>query len=125
MRRDTPNTISGTVWNDVDADGTLDGDEPDGYEGVTIVLLDPEGNVVATTETGPNGDYEFPGLPDGDYTVVVSDEEHVLVGHWHTEGPNPGDDNNSQTLSYPVSVTGGEENDTGDFGFYEGRSGGG
>lgn len=35
--------------------------------GVTVVLRDGSGNVVGTTRTDANGDYEFTGLPDGTY----------------------------------------------------------
>ena len=33
-------------------------------------MLDSEGAVVAVTNTGPDGKYEFAGLPPGDYIVV-------------------------------------------------------
>ena len=114
----TPNTIGGTLWNDNNADGTQDGAETIEFAGVTINLLDVNGNVVGTTVTDANGHYEFSGLPDGTYTILVSDDTNVLAGHWLTDGSNPGNDLNSQIVGYSVSVAGGANNQTGDFGYY-------
>ncbi len=63
-----PGSISGTVFDDDDGDGTQDGGE-DGVSGVTVVLLDDEGNEIARTTTGTDGSYEFENLPPGDYTI--------------------------------------------------------
>lgn len=116
----TPNTIGGTIWNDTDADGTLDSpDETGRYQGVTVVLRDNDGNIVAKTVTDVNGDYTFENLPDGTYTVDVTDEDNVLAGTWHSDGPNDNADNNSQVDPYSVTVNSGNRNDTtGDFGYY-------
>jgi len=113
----TPNTVGGTVWNDSDAEGDLD-ESGNGISGVTVVLHDSNGNIVATTVTDGNGDYSFPGLPDGTYTVDVTDDDDVLDGYWHSDGPNDNDDNNSQDDPYSVTVTSGSTNTTGDFGYY-------
>ena len=48
----------------------------------------------------------------------VTDEGNVLNGYWHSDGPSDGSDNNSQDDTYAVSVSGGETNTTGDFGYY-------
>ncbi|HSN76964.1 MAG TPA: SdrD B-like domain-containing protein [Anaerolineae bacterium] len=113
-----PNTISGTIWNDASADGTLDASEAGRYEGVTVVLRDADGNIVATTTTNASGNFSFGGLPDGTYTVDVTDEANVLNGLWHSDGPNDGDNNNSQVDPYSVTVSGGETDETADFGYY-------
>jgi uncharacterized repeat protein (TIGR01451 family) len=113
-----PNIIGGTLWNDNDADGTQDGVETVEFAGVTINLLDVNGNVVGTTVTDASGHYEFSGLPDGTYTILVTDDTNVLAGHWLTDGTNPGSDLNSQVVGYSVSVAGGSNNQTGDFGYY-------
>ncbi len=61
------NTVSGTVYNDDDLDGVLDGGES-GVEGVILYLyidldsdgtIDPEDTRVQTTTTDSNGDYAF------------------------------------------------------------------
>ncbi|GAB4578212.1 MAG: hypothetical protein Fur0022_09460 [Anaerolineales bacterium] len=113
-----PNTISGTIWNDTDADGTLEGTETARFAGVTVALYDSNGNLVATTITDSNGDYSFTGLPDGTYTVDVTDTGNTLNGYWHSTGPSAGADNNSQSDPYTVTVAGGATNTTADFGYY-------
>ncbi len=118
----TPNTISGTVWEDNDADGTLN-EAGTGISDVTVVLYDNNGNVVASTVTDSNGDYSFPGLPDGTYSVDVTDDDQVLDGFWHSDGPNDGLNNNSQDDPYTVTVSSGSTNDTADFGYYKDPAG--
>ena len=113
-----PNTVGGTIWSDNDADGTQDGSEINEYAGVTVNLLDPAGNIIGMTTTDVNGTYQFIGLPDGVYIISVTDDENVLAGHWLTDGSNPGVDLNSQVVGYSVSVAGGQNNQTGDFGYY-------
>jgi uncharacterized repeat protein (TIGR01451 family) len=113
---DTPNTISGAIWNDVDADGALDGVETGRYEGVTVVLYDGDGNVVATTTTDASGNYSFTGLPDGSYTVDVTDDGNVLNGLWHSLG-TPDTAGQSQTDPYTVAVSGGGSYVV-DYGYY-------
>ena len=113
------NTIGGTIWEDVDADGTLKAGEVNRFAGVILSLLTINGNVVATTTADANGDYSFAGLPDGIYTVDVTDKGNKLNGYWHSDGQNDDADNNSQSDPYTVSVTGGETDTTGDFGYYE------
>jgi len=51
---DGQNTITGTVWNDVDGNGSQE--ESGGFGGVTIELRDANGNVIASTVTDGNGD---------------------------------------------------------------------
>lgn len=111
------NTIGGTLWNDTNVDGVLDGAESGRFAGVTVALYDANGNLVAVTTTDADGDYEFTNLPDGDYTVDVTDDHNVLDGYWHKTGPNPGVNDNSQTDTYPLSVSGGASNYTADFGY--------
>ncbi|MCS7466785.1 hypothetical protein NZK35_09035 [Stieleria sp. ICT_E10.1] len=60
--------IGNYVWNDLDRDGKQDDNEP-GIPGVTVKLLDPHHNVVATTTTDSDGLYSFNGLESGDYLV--------------------------------------------------------
>ncbi len=119
------NTISGTVWTDNDGNGLLtDGtlgtpnEVPNGIINVTIELTDSNGNIVGTTTTDANGDYSFIGLPDGSYTVKVTDKFNELANLLHTDGPTPGADNNSQNdFGYVAVVSGGSSNTTADFGY--------
>ncbi len=77
--------ISGTIFNDLDADGVEDAGEP-GISSVSLILLDSSGNQIAATTTDGNGDYSFPDLPDGGYTVQVTDDLALLDGFRLTSG---------------------------------------
>ncbi|MBT8197957.1 MAG: carboxypeptidase regulatory-like domain-containing protein, partial [Acidimicrobiia bacterium] len=70
-------TVSDRVWLDADGDGTLDGSEQ-GIGGVTVELRDASGNVVGTTVTNTDGTFSFDGVPNGSYTVVVTDTNAVI-----------------------------------------------
>ena len=61
-------SIGDLVWSDTDGDGIQDAGEP-GLAGVTVALLDADGNVVDTVTTGADGSYLFDDLPLGDYQV--------------------------------------------------------
>ena len=116
----TPNIISGTVWNDADGNGTLGASETAGYAGVLIVLRDSSGNIVSTTTTDAAGNYQFLGLPEGTYSVEVVDTANVLGGLWKSTGTSPGTDGNSQANGYTVTVGAGSTDTTADFGFFGG-----
>ena len=62
------------VWIDANGDGFQDPTDPaeTGIENVPVSLLDKDKNVVATTETDPNGYYYFDKLVPGDYQVRFS-----------------------------------------------------
>ncbi|MEZ5323648.1 MAG: SdrD B-like domain-containing protein [Verrucomicrobiales bacterium] len=117
------NSIAGTIWTDADANGVLDGSEAGDLSGVTVALIDASGTVIATATTDGSGNYAFAGLPDGTYTVVVTDVAGVLEGSWHSDG-TAGIDNNSQNdAGYAVTVSGGATNSTADFGYYNATAG--
>ena len=63
-----PAIVGDRVWNDVDGDGIQDDGEL-GIQGVTVNLLDADGNVVATTVTDANGNYRFEIGDPGTYMV--------------------------------------------------------
>jgi Ca2+-binding RTX toxin-like protein len=65
-----PSTITGTVFNDTNADGTQETGEG-GFAGQTVQLLQGT-TVVATTTTAANGGYSFSGVAPGNYTVSVT-----------------------------------------------------
>ena len=64
-----PASIGDRVWDDVNANGSDDG-EP-GIGGVTVILTDADGAEVARTTTDANGNYRFVGLIPGTYTVSI------------------------------------------------------
>ena len=63
-------SIGDRVWRDLDGDGIQDSGEP-GINGVTVILLDENGDEYARTTTSGDGNYSFDNLPAGTYTVVV------------------------------------------------------
>jgi len=63
--------ISGKVFLDVNKDGDLQAGEV-GIPDVTITLRNSAGAVVGTTTTDANGNYSFPNVPPGTYTITES-----------------------------------------------------
>ena len=139
------NSLSGTLWEDADADGLLEGAESDRFEDVTVALREWNddngdgivdsgeiGNVVATTTTDASGNYSFNNLADGKYIVDVTDTDNVLAGYWDSNSPNAVDndndltndvDNTSKPEFYPVDLDsagtqGPITNTNADFGYY-------
>ncbi len=78
--------IAGNVFDDLDLDGVDDGAGEPGIAGVTLALRDASGNVLATTTTDANGDYQFADMPDGNYVVAVTDDQDVLNAYRLTSG---------------------------------------
>lgn len=79
---------------------------------MTVALKDVLGNYIATTVTDQNGQYLFPGLPAGTYTVVVTDTDHVLGEVVQTGDPDTVKDGQST-----VAVDGVNPNLNQDFGY--------
>ena len=76
--------------------------------------------MIAVAVTDGVGEYSFGELPDGTYTIQVTDTSNQLGTYSHLPGPNAGNDQNSQPLGgYSVAVAGGATDSTGDFGFIE------
>ncbi|MEM6793631.1 MAG: SdrD B-like domain-containing protein [Acidobacteriota bacterium] len=71
--------IDDVVWYDADGDGVLDPGEQ-GLGGVTVDLLDSDGNVVASQTTAADGTFRFGGLENGDYTLRITDTGSELAG---------------------------------------------
>jgi len=63
-------SISGTIWNDENSNGTFDMGEAI-RSGVIVALLDSEGNVSDTRLTDSEGQYTFDLLQEGFYSVRV------------------------------------------------------
>ncbi|MBW4569150.1 MAG: carboxypeptidase regulatory-like domain-containing protein [Tolypothrix carrinoi HA7290-LM1] len=94
-------SIGDTVFNDTNANSVQDQGEP-GIGGVTINLRDSSGNIVATTTTNSSGNYSFPNLAPGNYTVSV---------------PNPPAGFNPTLVPSLITLQPGQNVDTADFGF--------
>jgi protocatechuate 3,4-dioxygenase beta subunit len=88
-----PGSIGNFVWEDRDGDGIQDPGEP-GIAGVIVTLYDANGNVVATTTTGANGQYVFDGLPAGTYSVGFT-APAGYTGTLPGQGSNPNGDSDA------------------------------
>ena len=98
-------TLSGTIYNDADAWWYFnDADKP--FEGVTVRLLDADGNPVKdasgvdiTAKTDADGKYTFTRLPLGSYKV------EVVPGEVKVDGADVNLADYKQTYGYGSSVT--------------------
>ncbi|MCA9212108.1 MAG: lamin tail domain-containing protein, partial [Planctomycetales bacterium] len=61
-------TILGGIWDDANSNGRREADESL-VAGVAVELLDPDGEVVASTLTSGDGTYEFEDITPGDYRI--------------------------------------------------------
>ncbi len=75
-------TFSGNVFNDLNGNGVQNPGEP-GLATWTVDLLNPSGNVVASTVTSKSGTYSFTGIYPGTFTVA----EVVKTGWYQTTHP--------------------------------------
>ena len=89
--------IKGTIYRDGNRSGALDAGEKL-YEGVTVNLVDADGNVVATTTTDTDGTYSFDKLPAGTYSVTVV-QDGPIAGLEQTGDPDATKDNASEPIT--------------------------
>ncbi|MGM3305161.1 SdrD B-like domain-containing protein [Anabaena sp. WFMT] len=121
--------IGDFVWHDLNANGIQEANE-EGIDGVTVTLLDTNGNVLGTTITGDNlytaeietGYYQFGPLLPSSYQVKFSlpADFHAVSPYLQT-GDTALDSNanpNNNLTSNLVTLVGGEINTTIDAGFY-------
>ncbi len=106
----TLHRLGNLVWFDTDDNGLADAGEP-GIAGVTVELYDAGGALVATTVTDADGKYEFPGLPAGDYRVLIPAGQVVLDGLFSSSievsDPNTDLDNDDNGLADPAGIRSG------------------
>ena len=98
-------SITGTIYNDTDATWFNDRGIDKPFEGVTVRLLDANGNPVKdssgadiTATTDANGNYTFNRLPLGDYKV------EVVPDHATVDGENVSLSDYTQTYGYQTST---------------------
>ena len=94
-------TIKGTVYRDADRSESLEDGEKL-YQGVTVDLLDTDGNVVATTTTDAKGAYAFTNLEEGTYKVRVH-KEGPIADLVQTEDPDGTKDNTSGDITLELN----------------------
>ena len=109
-------SISGVTWID-DFDGVRDGEDVL-EEGVTVRLLDADGNEVASTTTDADGFYEFLDVFPGSYEVEFTTPD----GHLRTQSGAGGDDTvdsdaDQSSGRIPVTVVAGNDYPNNDAGF--------
>ena len=99
-------TISGTIFNDTDATWTNDPGIDKPFEGVTVRLLDADGNPVKdasgadiTTTTDASGNYSFNRVHLGSYKV------EVVPGNVTLNGDTVALSDYTQTLAYGSSAS--------------------
>jgi hypothetical protein len=108
-----PASVGSYVWNDTNKDGMKDPEEI-GVAGVTVTLYDESGTPIATTTTGPNGEWQFTNLAPGSYRVGFSN----LPSGYEFTSPNSGNDANDSDadptngLTPVVVLAEGENNPT-------------
>ena len=98
-------TISGRIWDDFNADGILDLEEP-GLSQVEVSLTDDQ-NLVTTQLTNQAGDFEFTMLMPGNYDLAVTDAD--LLNNWQ---------NTSANQNQSIEITGNQTFQT-NIGYYQ------
>ncbi|MEZ6135299.1 MAG: SdrD B-like domain-containing protein [Pirellulaceae bacterium] len=101
-----PASIGGVVFVDADQDCDFDSGEAP-IAGVTITLLDANGNIVATTITDASGKYQFQGLRPGQYSVRQSQPSGYMQGGQRA-GSGGGDDS-QQDLIRAINLAAGTQ----------------
>lgn len=67
----TQGTISGMIWEDKDYDGLMEDGEA-GIRGISVALMDTQGNVVREMQTIRSGEFAFEKLMPGEYEIAVA-----------------------------------------------------
>ncbi|WP_137179461.1 SdrD B-like domain-containing protein [Roseomonas sp. AR75] len=113
-----PAGLGDYVWEDKDRDGIQDDDEQ-AIAGVTVQLLDGDGNQVGETTTNGVGYYEFVGLNPGDYSVRFLTPSGYTPTLSNQGGDDAEDSDAVGGVTQEVTLTSGEFNGTLDAGFYK------
>ena len=101
-------SIGDLIWVDTDRDGVQDADEQQGISGITVVLMDGNGNEIKRDVTDDDGNYNFNFLPAGAYWVDVnSHDEDMPEGFFLTTNNEP----------HFVELAEGEDRSDVDFGY--------
>ena len=114
--------IGDRVWIDNDGNGVQDAGEPS-IAGVAVTLYNNAGTAIAMATTDINGNYLFPGLTPGNYTIGFSNLPVGFGFSGQDKGGNDatdGDANPATGRTQAVVVTGGTTNTTVDAGIRQG-----
>jgi hypothetical protein len=99
----TTSQISGLVYEDLNANGVRDADEP-GMGGWTVTLTGPAGSQ-ATLSDG-TGNFVFGALPAGDYVLCQMQPGGAQTYPWGTNTVCAGAAGYQFTLTEPVNLAG-------------------
>ncbi|MEL6887035.1 MAG: SdrD B-like domain-containing protein, partial [Pseudomonadota bacterium] len=116
----TCGSIGDFVWEDDNADGIQDAGEL-GIAGVSVQLLDTDGNTLQTTTTNASGFYLFSDLSEDDYIV-----EFAAPASFYWSPQDSGSDdtvdsdvNSATSQTAVISLAAGEEYTDADAGLYQ------
>jgi hypothetical protein len=109
-------TIGNWVWIDADHDGFQDLGEK-GLPGVTVQLRDANNNLIATTVTDANGQYQFTNLCAGVYIVTIVPPPGYMPTLVNAASAGLDKDSNGSPTTVVLTTNNSSNMDT-DFGFY-------
>jgi hypothetical protein len=113
--------LGGEVFNDLNQNGINNAGDP-GIAGATVNLLDSNGNLLGTTTTDSNGNYNFGPLMVGTYEVQYNIPSNYTGISPFQQGTDPtvwsNANPNNNLISNPIPLSGGQVNNTIDAGFY-------
>ncbi len=106
--------IGDKVWEDLNRNGLQDPDEP-GIQGLTVNLLNSNGDVVATKTTDASGNFIFLGVLAGDYKVQFVNSSAYKFTTKNSDGqgiagPSNSDANASTGITDLFTLAGGQIN---------------
>lgn len=113
-----PASLGDYVWLDANADGVQDASEQ-GIPGVTVYLLDQNGNRIDSTTTDGNGGYTFDDLLPGTYSVAFVPPAGLGVSPQDATGDAADSDIDDQSFTTPpTTLNAGDKDPTLDAGFF-------
>lgn len=101
-------SLSGTVYRDLDNDGTIDVGET-GIQNVAVTLTgtdDLGASINTSVLTDANGNYSFGSLRPGTYTITETQPADYTDGIDTQGSPGGGTVNNDQFANIPLSIAG-------------------
>ncbi|MBY0256933.1 SdrD B-like domain-containing protein [Methylobacterium sp.] len=114
-----PASLGDKVWEDLDGDGTQDGNEP-GIANIEVKLYDASNTLVGTVFTNGVGEYQFANLRPGDYTVQFGKPAgYVFTAKDATGDAADSDANPLNGLTGTINLVSGENDTTVDAGLYK------
>ena len=129
----TPAKLGNRIFEDTNGNGIQDTNEP-GVDGVTVMLLDSNSDMITSVVTADDGLYEFAGLAPGTYKVKFPQTATTNTGvladlTLANQGNNDAIDSDavamagtSDAMSQLVTLVSGDNDDTIDAGYIPGKA---